>query len=631
MGTKEKDRTLEIDNEETETTEESSGVIAKYEEFFEESKKHMESQRERWRKNEVLYNNKIEVPGPARATKLKFNIPLAIIETELPIISDYLPTFDVMPREENDVFFADMITKRKNHIEKETKLSKLMLEAVKDSLIYSNGITSVFPKKNSSDEYDGIEISSVDLFTWFPAPGATGMDIRSQARYHIFATPMHVDEIKREYDVDIEPEGYLDEFRAFHIVNVGGITGSDTDTLCNSALVKECYAMDEGTEKYPNGRMVIWANGKIISDMAIPFERIPYFMIGNYKTAHSLFGIGETELVSTQTKAINQVMSSLADVINKTGNPIRKITRSLWSQLKTKISGTPGEEVIVDKASDLTWDTPPNVPAHTFGFIELLLRLTDVVSGVHDVIEGKKPTGITAAAAIIALQEAAQARVRFKINNEITQYIEDMGTFIIWILQTYDEEVISVREIDEYGKKKFPEYDPVGIFDVQGLREGDEGFDETTAQSMKDSHFDIEIVGGVRLPSGRVANEQRALELFKEGIYGIKPTVMALSEPNKGDLIDDYNERQGVQQIIERQEKLNEAFKEFEKLIGIALKSPEEWSGGLDEGKLAEMLQEFPEFLNSDEFEALPDELKKRLLLIFLEEKNESEMQQSLS
>ncbi len=627
MGTKEKDRTLEIDSE---ATEEGSTVISKYEEFFEESKKHMESRRERWRKNEALYYNKIIVPGPSRATKLKFNIPLAIIETELPIISDYLPTFDVMPREQNDVFFADMLTKRKNHIEKETKLQKKMLEAAKDSLIYSNGITSVFPKKNSSGEYDGIEISPIDPFTWFPAPGATGMDIRSQARYHIFATPMHVDDIHREYNVRIEPEGFMDEFRAFHLIK-GETTGSDADTLCNSALVKECYTMDDDNDKYPNGRMVIWSNGKLLSDLAIPFERIPYFMIGNYKTAHSLFGIGETELVSTQTKAINQVMSSLADVINKTGNPIRKITRSLWSQLKTKISGIPGEEVIVDKASDLTWDVPPNVPAHTFRYIELLLKLTDVVSGVHDVIEGKKPTGITAAAAIIALQEAAQARVRFKINNEISQYIEDVGTFIIWILQTYDEEVISIREKDDSGERQFAEYDPVGIFDIQGVKEGEEGFDETTAQSMRDSHFDIEIVGGVRLPSGRVASEQRALELFKEGVYGIKPTVMALSEPNKGELIDDYNERQGVQQIIERQEQLNEAFKDLEKLIDIALKSPEEWKGSRDEEKLLKILQEFPEFLKSDEFEALPDEFKERLLLGFLVEENESETQQSLS
>lgn len=607
-------------------SEEQKAQITKCEDWFNKSKRFMEPQRNRWRLNEKLYQNDVEVPGPVKATKLKFNLALAVVETEMPILSDYLPTFDVEPDGRDDVFFADMMQKRKSQIERQSKLKKKSLDVIKDSLIYSNGISQILPTLNEGSQLIGIDIKSVDPFTWFPDPNATGFEIGKNAKFHIFATPMYVDDIREKYDVTVEAEGFIDEYSVFQFVDKEN--KSEKAAGADMALLKECYANDPDKETYPNGRVTLWANNIFISDTPLWEDYksnedgykpgIPYFMIGNYRTAHSLFGIGEPELIRTQVKALNQVMSNLAEVINKTGNPIRKITHALWTKLKSKIMGIPGEEVIVDRPDDLTWDVPPSIPAYTFNFVDLLLKLTDVVTGIHDVMEGKKPTGITAASAIAALQEAAQARVRYKITNEITEYIEDVGKYIIWLLQTYDNEVISIRNQNKAGEYDFTDYDPKGSYDAAGLQENDDKFNKETAKTMKDSNFDIEVVAGARLPSGRIPAEERAITLFEKGIYGIEAAVNALSEPDKQDLIEDYYKREGLKQIVERQEQLNEGFKEFEKLVDKALNETEEWQGSLEEEKMIDLLKQFPDFLNTREFEVLPEGVKERVMAVFV-------------
>ena len=42
------------------------------------------------------------------------------------------------------------------------------------------------------------------------------------------------------------------------------------------------------------------------------------------------------------------------------------------------------------------------------------MQLTDTISGIHDITQGRNPSGVTAAKAISALQEASQQIIRAK-------------------------------------------------------------------------------------------------------------------------------------------------------------------------------------------------------------------------
>ena len=606
-------------------------VISKLEGWFTTSKSSFSAQRERWRKNERLYYNEVPFNGTNSGTRLKFALPLAAIETEMPIIADYLPTFDVMPKDENDQLFAEMMQKRKTQVERKSKLRKAALEASKDSMIYSNGLTHACPTLKGKDErgvpiFAGFDIAPVDVFTWFPSKGATGFDLlKGECQYHIFATPTDVGDIKRIYGKDVAAEGNLDDYRSFKSQKETG-TGNNTARM---ALVKECYWLpSEETEKYPYGRCTIWANGIMLEDAPLwegyanddpegYVPGIPYFMIANYRTAHKLIGIGETELVATQTKCLNEIMSGLADVIRKTGNPIRKVLSSWVAFTKKKIMGIPGEEVEVQNMGDIAWEQPPQIPAFTFNFIEVLLKLTDVVTGVYDVLQGKKPIGITAASAIQSLQETAQARVRFKISTEISEYMENMGNFIVWGLQQYDRKIRMILNRDKIGNILFDKYDPITPYDANGIPDGAEGHDPDTARTMMDSNFDIEVVMGTRINSGRAYAEERAIVLFEKGIYGIERVVAALNESNKSDLIDEYNQRTGLKMLSERQVELVREYKGFQ-LIMTGANDPQKWVGSKEEERAAQILQKYPDFLATPEFRDLSIEFKDRLLKGFM-------------
>lgn len=611
--------------------EDEAAICTRISNWFDESKRWMEARRTRWRKNEKLYFNDVPVQGSIlsdSAMKLQFAIPFAVIETEMPIINDYFPSFDVIPREENDLFFADMMQKRKDQVCREGHFKYNALDTVKDNLIYGNGLFYVSPVlkdlPDGTKQYTNkLEFLPVDLFTWFPCPNSRGMDIMTKARYHIFAVPMHVDDIKRMYGKDVPAEGNLDDYRSFKLINLESATTSGDKNIANMALVKECYYYDANLEQYPNGRVTVTAGNTLLGDEAIIGSNIGFFLIANYKSPHHLFGIGEPEMIKTLKAALDQVMSSIGENINKTGNPQRKIKRSWLKDLTNKILGLPGEDIVVNSMDDVQWEQPPGLPASTFQYVEYLLKLVDVITGVQDVTQGRQPTGITAASAITALQNAAQTRIRYKIEKDVKPWIVDIGKYVIELLQMLDEEVISIRTAGVNKQYEFAKYDPTGMYlpDGQQVPLEQQVAPPEGAKTIKDTNFDIDVVAGIELPQDREANEEKAFKLFEVGALDVEGLLKMLNIPNRQDLIKNYDRKQQQDIVTQRIEGLNVITPEFEKLISSANVQNGEWVGSKEELQLAELLKEFPELLGTDGFQILDATKKQRLMAIFLQPK----------
>jgi len=563
--------TLDYDEHTLEAIADSADQISRVKKWFEESKKARESQSERWRKNEKLYYGQhwVETQKDSR-TKLVYNFPLSVVETTMPIIADHLPTVDIMPKEQDDVMFADMVQSRFDQLADQSGLYDKILLTVKDSLIYSNGYLEVLPELDENGSLTGISVNVPDPYTVFPHYFATTME---NANYIIFATPMHVNEIEQQYDVQVTPEGNLDDYRSFQ-------TAVDDETRegDDMALVIECFSYDPDRETYPNGRFTAIAREQLLIDEPLELSRIPYFMVGNYKSAHTWYGIGEPDLVRTQTKTLNEVMSSIADNIREAGNPIRKMTPRFVAKNPLGINPHAGGKVVVDDPKDLTWDAPPSIPGYVQNYIQQTSVMMDAVTGVHDVTQGRQPTGVTAASAIAALQEAAQTRIRYKITKEISTMIKDVGNYVVDLIQTYDDQILSLRERYSGGDFEFKEFNPQAV-------------DEKTGKTFSEGQFDITVATGFRQPSGRLAAEERALKLYELGVYGVEDIVMALNEPNKQDLIERFYKRQQEAQMQQQggEQIPPEVIEQFQQLVEIAQ------PGTPEEEQLREMMEQYPE------------------------------------
>ena len=581
-----------------EQLEQQADAVQRVRKWFDEAKLSRDIRADRWRKNEKLYFGRHweGVPSKKMQTKMVFNYPMSIIESVLPVVADFLPTVDIMPQESNDVYFADMLQKRFKQIAEETHLYDKILGAVKDSLIYSNGFLEVMPDISIEEvngeevvKFNGFNIETIDPYTVIPDQFATDMDLKEGvSRYQMFAVPMYVADIENKYGVEVQGEGMLDEYRAFQVSDEDDRAGTSNNSDSDMALVIECYSRDPDVETYPNGRITVICGDKLLIDEPLEIPRLPYFMIGNYKSAHSFYGIGEPELVRTQTKSINEIMSAVADNIKKTGNPPLKMSKRVQAELGKNLTGAPGERWISSNPEEINYAQPPSVPSYIQNYVSQLGMMQDEITGVHDVTQGRQPSGITAGKAIVALQEAGQTRIRYKITKEISKLIKDVGQFMVEMIQVYDTEIRSIRERSADGAYQFTDYDPQGVYDVNGLSPDMEGFDISTAKTLQDSNFDIEVATGFRTPSGRVANEERALNLYQLGIYGIERIADALNEPNKQELIQEFYQRQGIA-TGSQQSVPPEVVDEVEMLMQSAQ------PGSQEETRLMEIVTQYPE------------------------------------
>ena len=584
--------------------------------WLDKSKKAREKQTDRWRKNERLYYGR-HWASPSKGTesqsRMIFNFPLAVVETILPVISDFQPTIDVMPREKNDVFFADMMQKRFQQIVEETDLYNKIIMAVKDSLIYSNGFLQIIPEVSDMGVFKGFDIQVIDPFSVMPHPFATELDLK-RGEYFLFAVPMETSRIEREFGIKTGGDGKLNDYRSYQQANDnGGIESYQVESEYDMALVIECYSNEADKEKYPNGRHTVIVDDKLIVDEPLELYRMPVFMVSNYKSPHNFWGIGETELVRTQTKAINETFSAINENIRKVGFPIRKVTQRAKGQMVRPITGAPGEEITVVEPGDVTFEMPPPIPGYIQGYINQVAQYMESITGVNDVTQGRRPGGVSSGRAIVALQEASQTRQRFKINKEVGRLTKEIGEYMVQMILTYDEEIKSIRERDAEGAFSFVEYNPTAVYDADGNMEGTPEFDPGTAKRMIDSEFDIEVATGSRFAQGRVANEERALELFQLGVYGIEEVVNALNVPDKQQIIQNFyvrNQQMSPQQQVQQVEQIQQQF------TGAVQQLLVEGPGGPAEEMVAQMIIENPTLTETEDFQSIPREIQDRIITV---------------
>ena len=104
------------------------------------------------------------------------------------------------------------------------------------------------------------------------------------------------------------------------------------------------------------------------------------------------------------------------------------------------------------------------MPSYIRDTIEMLKNDIEIISGVFDVTRGERPGGITAAAAIQALNEQAQGRIKLKLQTFEVFIAEIGGLWLSRIQQFW----VTARSVRIMGKDYKVSFDTVSKDDIDG-------------------------------------------------------------------------------------------------------------------------------------------------------------------
>jgi hypothetical protein len=193
-------------------------------------------------------------------------------------------------------------------------------------------------------------------------------------------------------------------------------TGKDYDVFAAKDLTK--IGLEDGTQwqrKYPHGRIISWVGNTLLRDTPSDYQhnRCPYVRFFRYTVPDKSYFFGEIDQIIPLQEELNKRKSQAVDLLNLTVNPPMLVFQGSGIDI-SKVTNRPGliipTNVPVDQAAK--WLQMPNIPSAMFVQMATINQDIDTVSGIHDVTQGRKPTGVTAGVAIESLQEAAQTRLR---------------------------------------------------------------------------------------------------------------------------------------------------------------------------------------------------------------------------
>lgn len=368
------------------------------------------------------------------------NFIFSTLETIKPIMVDNDPRIIVLPKSPAGMQVVDKIQNAFDAEWIRAGMSQKLQQGVTISLQIGTAIYGVFWDGKDENGLGNVKIVLINPYNFFPDPMAIDVD---GAEYIIYATYKHVNLLKQSFP------------KKAHLIRGGTINHPElvqhgnTSEATNQVLVLECYMRDYttieteqidpededktlkiATRKYPRGRVVTVAPelDLLLDDKANPYEdgKFPFKLLKCYDVPFEFWGKGEVEQLLSPQTYINDLTNQIIDNAKLTANMPWILDKNSGIG-KGQLTNRPG--LIVRKNPGTTVDrmTPPQMPAYVQDIIQTLKNDIEIISGVHEVTQGRKPGSVSAASAIAALQEAAQARIRLKVKMmELT--LGDLGS-----------------------------------------------------------------------------------------------------------------------------------------------------------------------------------------------------------
>ena len=470
------------------------------------------------------------------------NHVFSTIETIRPIMTDNNPKFLAVPSTPAGMeFSADVQTALDYEWDREKMPLKLPAQLI-PMLVYGNAVW--FVQWDGKDgEYGNISIKPVDPFNIFPDPLAESID---NSEFLVYATYRNANQIKQQFP---EKASAIEGSRITMSELVAERDNNDTQDA-NQVLILEMWCrdwvtMDETVEgkkqlKYPKGRVITCLPelGILLSDKKNPYKdgKFPFVLMKNYDIPFEFWGVGEIEQIMSPQHYVNELTNQIIDNAKNTANMQWIIDKNSGIG-QGKLTNRPGLVIRKTPGSEVRRDTPPAMPNYVREQIEVLKKDIQDISGVFDSLKGEQQGSVTAASAILALQEASQARIRLKIKL-MEASLSELAQIVYSRMQQF-------WKLDRW----------VRVTDV----EGNPSFREIGAQVLSND-YDLKVMAGSTMPVNRNAMLDLMIRLAQtNGEDGLplvdrKAVLEFLPTGDKKAITDRFAELQAQQQQAQQEQ-----------------------------------------------------------------------------
>lgn len=479
-----------------------------------------------------------KVDAPSYKAQEQSNYVFSTIETVIPVMMSGNPKFIALPNREQDYPKSEVIQKALDYEWQRTRMFTECVKGIRDLLVTGNIALGLF-WNGKKDGIGQIEPMLLSPFNVFVDPKATCVD---DAEYMGYACYKNVGEVVSQYPDFKELLEASTSVPQYEDLNFGKDASQYRSD--STILFVEMYMRDYSTEityeeeqdesgktqkyevrkmKYPEGRRIIIAGDVLLYDGENPYigGKFPFRICKCYEVPGQFWGRGEAYNIISPQKYRNTIINSIIESAELMSNPIWILDKNSGVE-KNSLTNRKGLVVRKNPGTEVRREQPPAMPAYLQDIIQLLSQDIEHISGVYDVTRGERPTGITAAAAIQALNEQAQGRIKLKVQI-LEQFLGELAAMWLERIQQFWETKRDVRILGADYKVSFAKIDRDDV----------------------DGDFDVIVAAGSTMPINKAARIQQFVQLAQTQAEDGLPMIDRQTVLENADL-------QNLQEVLQR-------------------------------------------------------------------------------
>ena len=516
------------------------------------------------------------IQGKTEAGKAKVEVGSAwAVNSILNKHADFMDSFpkaNVLAREADDEEEAQILSKILPAIEEHTDAEQVYNTAGYDFLIDGTAITAVLWDPMAHDGMGDIKKTNVDIHNVFWQPGIE--DIQ-QSKYFFDVSVADVNDVKLQYpdiadrigggkqgfiteyihDDNINHQNDIEIINCYYkklemrpvLINIAPQTVAQhlvPREILHMAIIigDQCVFCSEDNPEYQDG---FYKHGKY-----------PYVFRKCFPVKDSPCGFGYLDIMKYPQRDIDKLDQAIMK------NTMMKAKPRWWVKKNADINKEAfadwNEEIVEVGSGDLGSAVQQmdvdTLPAIVETHLEAKIDELKEISGNRDFSQGSTASGVTAASAIAALQEAGSKLSR-DINKAMYRGSREEYYLEIELIRQFYTEPRTFRIDDGTGRYEYMDYSNVNIAPQ----------DITTPEGTrhKKSIFDLEVSAEKQSPFSRASQNETAKELYQMGLFAPDNATSALV------CLDmmEFEGKEKIKQQIQQNDTFMQQFQQMQQLI----------------------------------------------------------------